>query len=324
VRRRELLLAGAAAALLLQIPARTRANRVHRVILISTRSPERALGIREFTEAMARLGYVEDRNLEFLVMVSERDARDLPSVVEQAIARKPDVILAWESIARVVRSRTTTIPIVLTGALDPVRAGLARSLSRPELNVTGFAQLNDQLPQKHMEILRDFLPRLRRVGQLVDRTAGGCRIIEAGAEKAAQRVGCALEAYYVSNRAEIGHAFARMAKDPPDALLPCPSAVLYSYRDLLFENVLQLRIPLTSYITDNVPHGVLFAYAASLVDLYRRSAVFVDKILRGANPGDLPIEQPTNFQLVVNAGTARTLGLAVPEAVQLRADRVIG
>jgi len=183
--------------------------------------------------------------------------------------------------------------------------------------------LNDLLPQKHMEILREILPRLRKVGQLVDRTASGCRIIEAGAARAASGAGCALTPYYVSNRAEIEQAFARMASDRPDALLPCPSSVLYSFRELLFERVLLLRIPLTSYVTDNVPQGVLFAYAASLVDLFRRSAGFVDKILQGANPGELPIEQPTNFQLVVNIGTAKALGLAVPASVLLRAERVI-
>jgi putative ABC transport system substrate-binding protein len=299
-------------------------GKAQRVILVRTQSTERVPGIQGFLDAMRSLGYVSGKNLVFEDMIARKDASDLLAVVDRAIARKPEVIIAWESIAQVVRSRTTTIPIVLTGALDPVRAGLARSLSRPGLNVTGFAQLNDRLPEKHMEILREILPRLRKVGQLVDRTASGCQIIEAHATTAAHRIGCTLISYYVSNQAEIEQAFAQMAKDPPDALLPCPSSVLYSYRDLLFEHVLRLRIPLTSYIVSNVPRGVLFAYAANLDDLYRGSAVFVDKILRGAQPGDLPIEQPMNFQLVVNLGTAKALGLAVPESMLLRANRVIG
>jgi putative ABC transport system substrate-binding protein len=294
------------------------------VIWVVTESPERKPLGEAFIDGMRALGHVTGRNLEFEEATVRKDASDLSAVVAQAVAREPDVILAWESIAQAVRARTASIPIVLTGSLDPVKAGLARSLSRPGLNVTGFAQLNDQLPAKHMQILREMVPRLRRIGQLVDRNSSGCRIIEAHAVGAARSIGCDLVPYYVSNRHEIEEAFGRMAKDPPDALMPCPSSVLFAYRDVLFENVLRLRIPLTSYITNNVPLGVLFAYAASMAELYRGSAVFVDKIFRGANPGDLPIEQPTNFQLVVNAGTAKALGLAVPESVLLRADRVIG
>jgi putative ABC transport system substrate-binding protein len=114
-----------------------------------------------------------------------------------------------------------------------------------------------------------------------------------------------------------------MERDPPDALLPCPSTVLHSYREVLFDNVLRLRIPLTSYVVANVPRGVLFAHAANLVELYRRAATYVDRILRGARPGDLPIEQPTTFELVVNVGTAKALGLAVPQSILLRADRIV-
>jgi len=324
MRRRDFLLSGVAALALVKADALAQRGDRYHVILVRTRSREREPAVREFLQEMRLLGYVEGRNLKFEEMVARRDASDLSQAVERAVAQNPDVIVAWESIAQVVRSRTTRIPIVLPGSVDPVRAGLARSLSRPGLNVTGFAQLNDRLPAKHIEILREMLPGLKRVGQLVDRTASGCRVVEAQASAAAQSMGCALTPYYVSNQEEIEQAFARMAKDPPDALLPCPAAVLYSFRELLFANVLRLRIPLTSYITDNVPHGVLFAYAASLDELYRRSAGFVDRILRGANPGDLPIEQPTNFRLVVNLETARALALAVPDAILLRADRVIG
>lgn len=174
-----------------------------------------------------------------------------------------------------------------------------------------------------MEILREILPRLQRVGQLVDERASGCKVAAAHSLQAARSIGCTLIPYYVSNGAEILQAFAQMERDPPDALLPCPSAVLYSHRDVLFENVLRLRIPLTSYIVGRVPRGVLFAYAASFNGIYHRAAGYADRILRGANPGDLPIEQPTTFELVVNLGTAKVLGLAVPQSILLRADRIV-
>ena len=322
MRRREIVLGGAAA--LLAAPmARAQLGRIYRVSLVQLASPEPRPHHKQFLDGMRELGYAEGRNLTFDVFDADRDAGNLAAVVNEAIARKPDVLLAWESIAQVIRSRTTTIPIVLTGALDPVKAGLVRSLPRPGTNVTGIAQLNDQLPGKHMEILREILPRLVRVGQLVDDRTSGCKVAEAHSRQAARSIGCTLVPYYVSNRAEILRAFAEMARDPPDALLPCPSAVLYSHRDVLFENVLRLRIPLTSYIVGNVLRGVLFAYAASFNVIYRRLATYVDKILRGAQPGDLPVEQPTTFELVVHLGTARALGLTVPQSILLRADRVI-
>ncbi len=302
---------------------RAQAGRTYRVILVMLSSPEARPHHDTFLQAMREFGYRQGTNLEFQVMAAERDASNLPAVVDEAIARKPDVLLAWESIAQVIRSMTQTLPIVLTGALDPVSAGLARSLPRPGLNVTGMAQLNDQLPGKHMEILREILPRLERVGQLVDQKASGCKVAEMHSLQAVRNIGCVLVPYYVSDRAEIERAFAEMARNPPDALLPCPSPVLYSFRDVLFENVLRLRIPLTSYIVGSVPRGVLFAYAASFHDIYRRLATYVDKILRGAQPGELPIEQPTTFELVVNLGTAKALGLAVPQSVLMRAERAI-
>ena len=321
VARRDLLLA--AGGILTASLARGEGSKVYRVVMVNLKSAEPSRVVEAFLLAMRELGYEQGRNLEFELLKAKRDASNLRAVADEAIARKPDVLLAWESLAQALRARSTNIPIVLTGSIDPVKAGLAKSLSRPGLNVTGFGQLNELLPAKHMELLREILPRMKRVAQLVESSAGGCRIAEALSAKAAQSIGCSLTPYYVSNLAEIEKAFAQMELDPPDALLPCPAPVLYAHRDLLFENVLRLRIPLTSYIVGNVPRGVLFAYAASLIELYRRAASYVDKILRGAKAGDIPIELPTTFELVVNLGTAKALGLAVPQSVLLRADRVI-
>lgn len=321
VARRQFLVAAAAA--LAPVGALAQAGRTYRVINVNTASTERKFGLEAFVAAMRERGYVQGRNLQFEEMSAERDASNLGAVVEQALARKPDVFLAWESVAQALRARTNSIPIVLVGSLDPVNAGLVQSLARPGLNVTGLTQLNEQLPAKHIELLRELVPHLSRVGQLVDRNASGCRIAEEHTRRAAAGMRCELVPYYVTNRAEIERAFAQMERHRPDALLPCPSSVLYSFRDVLFENVLRLRIPLTSFIVGNVPRGVLFAHAANLVDLYRRAAGYVDRILSGARPGDLPIEQPTTFELVVNLGTAKALGLAVPQAILLRADRIV-
>jgi ABC-type uncharacterized transport system substrate-binding protein len=309
-------------------PSEAQPGKTYRVAYVgfpATLSSDResTSGLQAFVDALRDLGYVEKINLILDVRTADREGKRVPELVDEAIAQKPDVLVGWESIAVVMRSKTASIPIVLAGTIDPVRAGLAQSLRRPGMNVTGSAQLNDQLPAKHIEIMREILPRLARVGLFVDTTAPGCRVVEETARQATKDVGAVFVPYLVANRDEIERAFTSMEKARPDVLLPCPSAVLFSFRDLLFERAVQLRIPFTSFIVANVPHGVLFAYATSLAEINRRAAIYVDKILKGAKPGDLPIEQPTRFELVINLKTAKTLGLTIPPSVLLRADRVI-
>ena len=323
IRRRQIVIG--AGALLAASLARTWADVVHRVVFVHNIRPAEPWTILEsFRAEMQKFGHVHGRNLQIEVLVCERDLSNLGAVVDDAIARRPDVLLAFEPIAQVMRAKTQTIPIVLTGAFDPVKAGLAHSLRQPGMNVTGMTQLNDQLPAKHLEILREIYPRLERVGQLLDESASGCKITEANTVRAVRSSGLAYVPYHVSDGASIRRAFEEMQGRPANVLMTCPSAVLYSYRDLLFESVLRQRIPLTSYISHSVPRGVLFAYGTNLHHIYRRLAVYVDRILRGAKPGDLPIEQPTVFELVVNLDTAKDLGLTVPQSVLVRADRIVG
>jgi putative ABC transport system substrate-binding protein len=307
------------------LPAGAQTGRTYRVALVRVGEPggEGEPYVQTFRTAMRDLGYVEGSNLTVDVRWADRDVRRLPALLDEVIALKPDVLVGWESLAQVLRTKTTSIPIVLSGALDPVKAGLAQSLRRPGMNVTGVTQLNDQLPAKHIEILREILPRLARVGQLVDENAFGCKLVEEQARQAARSVGAVLIPYHVANRGDLERAFSQMEKNRPDALLPCPTPVLFAFRDLLFENVVRLRIPLTSFVVANVPVGVLFAYATSLHEMYRRAATYVDKILKGAKPSDLPIEQPTKFELVLNLKTAKALGLTIPQSVLVRADEII-
>jgi len=276
-----------------------------------------------FVAAMRRLGYVEGRNFILDQRWADGSRERLGPLADELIALKPDVLLGNEAIAQIMRAKTTSIPIVLTSSIDPVKTGLARTLSKPGMNVTGITQLNDQLPAKHIELMREIDPRLSRIAQLVDTNASGCRIVEEQARAAAGRFGVTLVPYYVTTRQEIGQAFARMEQDRPDVVLPCPSGLLFHHRALLFENVRRLGVPMTGFIVDNVPDGVLFAYATSLHENLAKAATYVDRILKGANPADLPIEQPTNFQLVINLRTAKALGLTIPRAILVRAERVI-
>lgn len=312
-----------AAMLLGALPAHAQAARPYRVASLYPDTPE-VEEIRDaFRAGMRDLGYVEGRNVIYETRKIDRDMREAPRAVDELIATKPDVLLANEHVALIMRAKTTTIPIVLGVALDPVRAGLAQSLRHPGTNVTGNAQMNDLLPAKHVELIKEILPGVARIGQFVDTTQSGCKLVEDATRQAASRIGATVITYNVRTRAEIEQAFVQMEKARPDVLMPCPSAILFNHRDLLFASAIRLRIPFASFGVSKVPQGVLFAYAASIPALYRRAALYVDKILKGANPGDLPIEQPTKFDLVVNLRTAKAFGLTVPASVLVRADRVI-
>jgi putative ABC transport system substrate-binding protein len=321
--RHIVLVAIMATAILVPIAARAQTARSYRIGTLGAETAEGKAYGETFLATLRDLGYVQGRNLIVDVRYYGLDVKQLPAAVDELIALKPDVLLAWETGAQAMRAKTTSIPIVLVGAVDPVRAGLAQSLARPGLNVTGIAQLSDTLSAKHIDIMREIRPRLAKVGQLVDTSGSTCRVIEENSRQAARRIGAVLIPYYVMNRTDLEGAFSEMAKERPDVLLPCPSPVLFSYRDFLFESVVRLRIPLSSFVVGNVPDGVLFAYAASLHEVNRRAAVYVDRILKGANPADLPIEQPTTFELVVNLRTAKALGLTIPPSLLFRADRVI-
>jgi len=313
----------AAVALLIALPAAGQSERVYRIGYFPATSKEGAKQWVSFRVAMRELGYVEGRNVAYLERNAGRDRRKLAQAADELIALKPDVLVAWETDARALHARTTSIPIVLTGGFNPVGSGLAQSLQRPGGNVTGVTQLNAQLPGKHIEILTEIVPGVSRVGMLFDKSNAACVLIENAARMAAQSLGRELVAYEVSGKADLDRAFARMQNDRPDALLPCPSVVLYNLREQLFSEGLRLRIPWTSFIVANLPLGVLFAYSSSRHEEYRKAATYVDRVLKGADPAELPIEQPTRFELVVNLKTAKALGITIPPTVLLRADRVI-
>jgi putative ABC transport system substrate-binding protein len=300
-------------------PART-----YRVAMLEPFSTEEGRPYREaFLAAMRELGYIEGRNLIFDLRTSDRDRKVIPALAGELIALKPDVLVSDGNAVRVLREKTTSIPIVLTASTDPVADGLALSLARPGMNVTGVALYLDELSTKHIEMMREILPRLTRVGMLVDRTGDRCRIVEDAARQASRSIGAVFVHYPVANRDEIEQAFSRMRTHRPDVLLPCAVALLFNNRDLLYEGAVRLRIPFTSFVTANVPLGVLLSYSPSFAEGYRKAATYVDKILKGARPGDLPFEQPAKLELVINLKTARAFGLTVPRSVLLRADRVI-
>jgi len=270
-------------------------------------------------------GYAIGRNLAIDVRYADGDAGRLPAIADELIALKPDVLAGFESMAQAMRAKTTTIPIVLTASSNPVGSGLAQSLGRPGGNITGISSQYEDLPPKIIEILREINPRLLRIGLMVDSTFSGSKGIEDSARTAARTVGATLISYRVANREEIEKAFAEMSKARPDALLLSGGGVLSNLFGMIIENCQRLRIPFpwVPGASNEAAAAALFLFGPNWVQGYRDAAKYVDRILRGAKPGDLPIEQPTRFEMVINLKTARALGLKIPQSVMLRADRVI-
>jgi putative tryptophan/tyrosine transport system substrate-binding protein len=325
VDRRRFLLTSLAGALAAPLSADPQTSRSYRVAMLGPFSTAEGAPYREaFFEAMRALGYVQGRNVIFDVRVSDRDRARVPTLVDELIALKPDVLVGDAPSARVMRAKTTSIPIVLAASFDPVGDGLAQSLRQPGMNVTGVTLFLDLLSAKHVDIMREILPRMRRVGLIFDTTLShNCKLIEGAAGEAARAVGAELVSYNVATRDELARAFSRMGRERPEILLPCPTPLLFNNRDLMYETAARLRIPFTSFVVENVPVGVLFSYGPSFVEGYRKAATYVHKILNGAQPGDLPIEQPTTFELVINLQTAKMVGLTIPPSVMLRSTRVI-
>ena len=192
------------------------------------------------------------------------------------------------------------------------------------MNVTGVTLFLDQLAAKHIEIMREIRPRLARVGLIFGATGPSiCKVVEEGARQGGKRAGAILTSYQVANRQQIEAAFTQMRTARPEMLIPCPMPLLFNNRDLLFEGAVRLRIPFTSFVTANLPLGVLFAYAPSFAEGNRKAATYVAKLLKGMRPEGLPIEQPTKIALVINMKTAKVMGLTIPSSLLQRADHLI-
>lgn len=275
---------------------------------------------------LAELGYREGDNLRFeRRFAAGRDDR-LPELAADLSRRKVDVILAVGLPAiRAAKQATRTIPVVMIAEGDPVKAGLVASLSRPGGNLTGVTVLGPELSAKRLELLREVVPGLRRVAVLWN-PADPEKAEEWTATEAAARVlGVELQSLSVRVRADLEAAFEAAVKGRSDAMVVLADALLVSQARTVGALARAQRLAAvfpTSYFVEPAQGG-LIAYGPNLVDLSRRAAAFVDRILKGARPADLPVEQPTRLELIVNLGTAKALGLTLPPSVLVRADRTI-
>ena len=301
-----------------------RTSRVWRVGYLEYSYPTRARDLDEFRQRLRELGYVEGRSLVIESRVADPSFENVRALAADLVARKVDVIAAsGNATIAALRQATTTIPIVMINSGDPVGAGFVTSLAHPGGNVTGLANLAEGLSAKWLELLLQAAPGITRVGVLMvpDITAHTTYLNEIKAT--AQRSGIAVLALEVRGRDEIERVLGGFAKGRALGLVVLPNPVTLTNQVRIVELAAKSRLPVMYPWPEFIESGGLMAYSSNRHESYRRAAGFVDRILKGAKPADLPIEQPTKFELVINLRTARTLGLTLPPALLERADRVI-
>jgi putative ABC transport system substrate-binding protein len=297
---------------------------VHRIGYLLGTIREQEPFLEAFLEAMRALGYVEGQNLVMEYRAAEGQYERFPALAAELVRLKVDVLLAVITPAALAaKDATTTIPMVMLGVGDPVGSGLVASLARPGGNVTGVTSLSIDLVGKQLKFLKDVLPTVSRVAILWNPTTPVHALTLLEAEMAAQRLGVQLHLVEAGGPDAFDSAFAAMTSTHAGALLVLGDALVFQHRRRLAELAATSRLPTMHNIRPFVEAGGLMAYGPSTRDLRRRAAVYVDKILKGAKPADLPVEQPTKFELIINLKTAKALGLTMPPSLLLLADEVI-
>jgi len=275
-------------------------------------------------EGLRELGYTEGQNIIIERRYAEGRAERFQEFAAEMVRLKVDIIVVVTTPAALAaRNATTTIPIVHPAAIDPVGTGLVRSLAHPGGNITGLAVLNAELSAKRLEVLKEVVPGLSRGAVLWNAANPANALAWKETEDAARTLGVTLQSQEVRVPKDFEGAFASMARQRPDVLLVLQDALTLQHRKQIIDFALRERLPSMFVGKEWVQEGGLMAYGDSLPDRYRRAASIVDRILHGAKPADLPVEQPTKFELFVNLKTAKAIGLTIPETFLARADEVI-
>ena len=301
-----------------------RADRTYRVGILEVVSPAmNAANFAAFKEGLRDLGYVEGRNLVIDYRSADGHPERFPVLAAELAKAKPDVIVARTTVAVTsARAAAPATPIVMAATGDPVATGLAASLARPGGMVTGLTSLSAAVSAKRLQLVKEAFPSIQRVGNLID-TGTGLTTQWKILEQSARGVGLTPLLFDVRKTADLAPAFDAAVKQRADALVVGGGTVLQTNLGRVVELAAKHRLPAVYNNAEFVDRGGLMAYAVSFPPLYRRAATYVDRLLKGANPAELPIEQPTQFELVVNVRTARALGLTLPQSLLLRADRIV-
>ena len=305
--------------------AQTAAPSPSRVVLISAGNETGAVPfVDRFRQGMRELGQKEGDTFRMEVLYADRDPTRVPGLIRDAVAGRPAVLVVSGLLAaRHARDATSTVPVVVTTSSDLVDAGVVKSFARPGGNITGLTDLADELAVKRLELLKETLPKASRVALLVNPDFPATPKIERSVQAAARTLGIAISRLDATDPASLVLALDSLQKSKPDALLIGGDGLFVVRAQEIIERTRTLRVPVIHFWPGTAESGALMSHQADILYNFQRAAYYVDRILKGAIPGDLPIEQPTRYELVVNKKTAKAFDLTIPQSVLLRADRVI-
>jgi putative ABC transport system substrate-binding protein len=323
-RRYFITLLGCAAAWPLAVRAQQSGSPV--IGFLNSASPDSyASQLNAFREGLKENGYVEGQNVAIEYRWAEDQIAQLPRLASELVRLPVSVIAAGGSPVSAIaaKSVTTTVPIVFMNAADPVAVGLVASFNRPGGNVTGATLLSAELVAKRMGILRDLLPSVKKIAMLVNPTRPGVEAQKAQVQEAAQALGLALHILDASSERDFDAAFEAVVRQQDGALVVAPDALFLDRRVQIADLATRYRIPTMYELSNYVEAGGLISYGATSLDLYRQGGALTGQILMGKKPADLPVRQPTKFELVINLKTAKALGIDVPVSMQMLADEVI-
>ena len=300
------------------------AAKVYRIGFVSPTSPGPTL--QAFREGLRELGYVEGRNLIIEAQFAEGQPERLPELIAEVIRRKVDVVVVGSTLGALAAKRaTTTIPIVFAGLIDPVAPGIVASFARPGGNVTGvtFGMGGEGFGGKWVELLKEAAPNVSQVAALVNSASPASAPLVPEMQMAARTLSVRLDVLDAGNLTKLDTALAAIGTSGARGLIVTNDPFFFTYRAKLVQFAASHRLPAVYFTNTFVDVGGLMSCGSRLVESYRRAATYVDKILNGTKPAELPIERPTTFELVINLTTAKALGLTIPQSVLIRADEVL-
>jgi putative ABC transport system substrate-binding protein len=324
--RRKLLVRLGAGAIAWAGAARAQAQaKVRRIGLLSGFSPAvYAASYPAFRLGLRDLGWIEGKNISIEYRYAEGRHDRLPDLAADLVRLKVDVIVTTAtSDAQAAQKATRAIPIVMVAGGDPVASGLVESLARPGGNVTGLSQMLQELAGKRLELLKEMVPKLSRVAVLWNPQSASATLYWKENQQPARQLGIQLHSLEVRSPTELDEAFESATRARAGALAILPDPVISTNLKRIVDFAAKSRLPSVYQSSDFADAGGLVTYGPDRADLFRRAAIYVDKILKGTKPGDLPVEQPTKLELVVNMKTAKALGITIPQTILIRADRVI-
>ena len=324
--RRHFLLVGSMGLIIAHRPSRGQpASVVRRVgVLLTTSEATNAPLRAAFSQAMRDLGWIDGANIEYRVVSANGDVERLDALANELIRQNVDAIVAASSAGtRAAQRATKTIPIVMVAASNALDSGFVASLAKPGGNITGVSNQREEALQKLIEILHEALPDARRIGILLNERNPSYRALEAAAVSACAALHLVAIPVVAGDARQLAGALAEIARQQSQAIVVVPDPVYLNERTKLQQLVQAARLPAAYGLHEHVVAGGLLSYAADLASNYRLAATYVDRILKGAKPAELPVQQPTRYELVVNLKTAQALGITIPQSLLLRADQII-